>query len=112
MNAIYILGALDCGLISVVDFSDGYHTLRLSAESQKCCGIILYHRSDTYLYQRFGMGLSLSPTIWKTYINKVFDEIADKKHFLAMMDDCMIHFKRKGHLNHLIALLKALIRKG
>ena len=34
------------------------------------------------------------------------------KHFLAIMDDCMIHSKRKDHLNHLIALIKALIRNG
>ena len=56
------------------------------------------------------MGLSVSPAIWQTFINKVFNEIPNRKHFLAIMDDCMIHSKRKHHLTHLIALLKALIR--
>ena len=111
-DAIQILGASVCELISVIDLRDAYHTLRLSTESQKYCGITPYYGSDTYLYQRLGMGLSVSPAIWQTFINKVLDEIPNRKHFLAIMDDCMIHSKRKDHLTHLVALLKALIRNG
>ena len=107
-----MLGISECELISVIDLRDAYHTLRLSTESQKYCGITPYCGSDTYLYQRLGMGLSVSPAIWQTFINKVLDEIPNRKHFLAIMDDCMIHSKRKDHLIHLIALLKALIRNG
>ena len=88
------------------------HTLRLSAESQKYCGITPYYESDRYLYQRLGMGLSVSPAIRQTFINKVLDEIPDRKHFLVIMDVCMIRSKRKDHLTRLIALLKALIRNG
>ena len=72
----------------------------------KYCGTTPYYGSDTYLYQRLGMGLSVSPAIWQTFINKVLDEIPDRKHFLAIMDGCMIHSKRKDYLNHLIVLLK------
>ena len=111
-DAIQILGASECELISVRDLRDGYHTLRLSAESQKYCSITPYYGSNRYHYQRLGMGLSVSPAIWQTFINKVLDEVPDRKHSLATMDDCMIHSKRKDHLNHLIALLKALIRNG
>ena len=111
-DAIQVLGASECELISVVDLRDAYHTLRLSTESQKYCGITPYYGSYTYLYQRFGMGLSVSPAIWQTFINKVLDEIPNRKHFLAIMDDCMIQSKRKDHLIYLIALLKALIRNG
>ena len=76
--------------------------------------VVLLHIMDQthYLYQRLGMGLSVSPAIWQTFINKVLDEIPDRKHLLAIMDDCMIHSKKKDHLNHLIALLKVLIRNG
>ena len=49
-------------------------------------------------------------TVWQTFINKILDEITERNHFLDIMDDCMIHSKRKDHLNHLMALLKALIR--
>ena len=62
-DAIQILGASECGLISVIDLRDASHTLRLSTESQKYCGITPYYGSDTYLYQRLGMGLSVSPAI-------------------------------------------------
>ena len=111
-DAIQILGASECALISFIDLRDAYHTLRLSTESQKYCGITPYYGSDSCLYQRLGMCLSVSPAIWQTFINKVLDEIPDRKHFLAIMDDCMIHSNRKYHFNHLVALLKALIRNG
>ena len=42
-------------------------------------------------------------------ISKMLVEMPNSKYFLAIMDDCMIHSKRKDHLNYLIALLKALI---
>ena len=111
-DAIQILVASQCELISVIYLKDVYHTFRLSAQSQKYCGITPHYGSDTYLYQRRGMGLSVSPAIWQTFINEVLDEIPYRKHFLAIMDDCMIHSKRKDHLTHFIALLKALIRNG
>ena len=106
-DAIQILGASECELISVIDLRDAYHTLGLSAESQKYCVITPYYGSDLCLYQRLGMGLSVSPAIWQTFINKVLDEIPNRKHFLAIMGDCMIHSKRNDHLNQLVALLKA-----
>ena len=111
-DAIQILGVSECELISVIDLRDAYHTLRLSIESQKYCGITPYYGSDTYLYKRLGMGLSVSPAIWQTFTNKVLDETPNRKYFVAIMDDCMIHSKKKDHLTHLIALLKALIRNG
>ena len=67
---------------------------------------------QTHTFIRLGMGLNVSPAIWQTFVNKVLDEIPNRKHFLAIMDDCMIHSKRKDHLNHLIALLKALTKNG
>ena len=38
-NAIQILGASGCELLSLADLRDAYHTLRLSKQSQKYCGI-------------------------------------------------------------------------
>ena len=109
-DAIQILGAAECELISVINLRDAYHTLRLSVESQKYNGIIPCYGSDTYIYQRLGMGLSGSTAIWQTFINKVLDEIPNRKQ--SIMVDSMIHSKRKDHLNHTIVLLKALIRNG
>ena len=58
-DAIQILGASECELIPGIDLRDAYHTLRWPAESHKYCGITPYYGSDTYLYQRCGMGLSV-----------------------------------------------------
>ena len=94
-DAIQMVGASVCELTTVRDLRDAYHALRLSAESHKYCGITPYYGSNTYFYQRLGMVLSVSPAIWQTFIDKMLDEIPDRKDFLAIMDNCMIHSKRK-----------------
>ena len=111
-DAIQMIGASGCEQLSVVDLRDAYHTLRLSKKSQQFCGITPYYGSDTYLYQRLGMGLSVSPAIWQNFINKVLNEIPERQHHLAIMDDCLVHSKKKDHLKHLAALFKALQNNG
>ena len=112
-DAIQILGASGCEVLSLADLRDAYHTLRLSKKSQKYCGITPYYGSDSYLYQRLGMGLSVSPAIWQNFIQKVLQEIPNyRKNHLAIMDDCLVHYKKKDHMSHLINLFKALIRNG
>ena len=104
-DAIQILGASGCEVMSVIDLRNAYHTLRLYKKSQKYCGITPYYGSDTYLYQRFGMGLSVRPAVWQHFIQKVLSEIPNhRKHHLAIINDCLVH------LSHLIDLSKALIR--
>ena len=109
-DAIQILGSAECEVMSLSDLRDAYHTLRLSKESQKFCGITPYYGSDTYLYQRLGMGLSVSPAIWQNFIQTVLSNIR-KNHF-AIMDDCLTHSTKKSHLGHLIDLFEALIEYG
>ena len=112
-DAIQILGASGCETLSLADLSDAYHTLRLSDRSKKFCGITPYYGSDSYLYQRLGMGLSVSPAIWQNFIQKVLQEIPDhRKNHLAIMDDCLVFSKKYDHLKHLTNLFKALIRNG
>ena len=48
-DAIQILGASGCEILSLADLRDAYHTLRLSERSKKFCGITLYYGSDSYL---------------------------------------------------------------
>ena len=112
-DAIQILGASGCETLSLADLRDAYHTLRLSDRSKKFCGITPYYGSDSYLYQRLGMGLSVSPAIWQNFIQKVLQEIPDhRKNHLAIMDDCLVFSKKYDHLKHLTNLFKALIRNG
>ena len=111
-DAVQILGASKAQTISVIDLRDAYHTLRLSENSQKYCGITPYYGSPTYLYCRMAMGLSPSPAIWQEFITKVLDTLPDRKHHLAIMDDCLIHSDKASHLEHLINLFKGLIQHG
>ena len=91
-DAIQIIGASGCEVISLIDLRDAYHTLPLSPKSKKYCGITPYYGSSTYIYQRLGMGLSVSLAIWQNFIQTVLGEIPSyRKHYLVIMDDIMIH---------------------
>ena len=112
-DAIQILGSSGSEVLSLADLKDAYHTLRLSKRSQKFCGITPYYGSDSYLYQRLGMGLSVSPAIWQNFIQRVLQEIPNyRKNHLAIMDDILTHSKRVDHIGHLIDLFKAIMRNG
>ena len=112
-DAIQILGSSGSEVLSLADLRDAYHTLRLSKRSQKFCGITPYYGSDSYLYQRLGMGLSVSPAIWQNFIQRVLQEIPDyRKNHLAIMDDILTHSKIVDHIGHLIDLSKAIMRNG
>ena len=62
-DAFSNIGSSGCEVLSLADLRDAYHTLRLSERSKKFCGITPYYGSDSYLYQRLGMGLSVSSAI-------------------------------------------------
>ena len=58
-----VLGNLKCEVLSVLDLKDAFHSLRLSENSRKYCGILPYFGSSSYLYQRMPMGSNISPSI-------------------------------------------------
>ena len=111
-DAIQMLGVSKCEVLSIIDLKDLYHTLCLDEQSQKYCGITLYFGSPTYVYQRLGMGLSVSPAIWQNFITAVLGELPYKEHHIAIMDDCLIHSKRKDYLWEIEALLGTLEKHG
>ena len=51
-----VLGSFKCDVLSVLDFKDTFHSLRLSENFKKCCGILPYFGSASYLYQKMPMG--------------------------------------------------------
>ena len=51
-----VLGNLKCEVLSVLDLKDAFHSLRLSENSKKYCGIFPYFGSSSCLYQRIPMG--------------------------------------------------------
>ena len=59
-----ILGSSKCEVLPVLDLKDVFHSLRLTENAKKYCGILPYFGSASYLYQRMPMGLSISPAVW------------------------------------------------
>ena len=60
-----VLGNSKCEVLLVLDLKDAFHSLRLSKNSKRYCGILPYFSSSSYLYQRMPMGMNISPSIWQ-----------------------------------------------
>ena len=73
-----VLGGSKCDVLSVLDLKDDFHSLRLSENLKRYCGILLYFGSASYLYQRMPMGLYISPSIWQSYINVILNCVQSK----------------------------------
>ena len=78
-DTFLVLGNFKCKVLSVLDLKDAFHSLRLSENSKRYCGILPYFGSSSYLYQRMPMGLNISPSIWQSYINAILDCLQSKK---------------------------------
>ena len=85
-----MLGDSRCKVLSVLDLKDAFHSLRLSENSKRYCGILPYFGSTSYLYQRMSMGLNISPCIWQSYINAIIDCLQNGKYCEAIMDDLLL----------------------
>ena len=66
-----VLGNTKCEVLSVVNLKNAFHSLRLSENSKRYCGILPYFGSSSYLYQRMPMGLNISPSKWQSCINAI-----------------------------------------
>ena len=108
-----ILGNSKCEVLSVLHLKDAFHLLRLSENSKRYCGILPYFGSSSYLYQRMPMGLNISPSIWKSYINAILDCLQSRKYYEAIMGDLLLFTPSKeSHMSKLEDLLKALLKNG
>ena len=108
-----VLGNSKCEVLSVLDLKDAFHSLRLSENSRKYCGILPYFGSSSHLYQRMPMGLNISPSIWKSYINAILDCLQSKKYYEAIMDDLILFtLSKESHMNKLEDILSALLKNG
>ena len=108
-----VLGSSKYEVLSVLYLKDTFHSLRLSENSKKYCGILPYFGSASYLYQRMPMGLNISPSMWQSYINAILDCLQSMKYHEAIMDDLLLFTPSKGaHMAKLEDLLKALLKNG
>ena len=108
-----LLGSSKCEVLSVLDLKDAFHSLRLTENSKRYCGILLYFGSASYLYQRMPMGLYISPAIWQSCINAVLDCLQSRKYCKTFRDDLLLFTPMKtSHFAKLEDLLKKLHKNG
>ena len=108
-----VLGNSKCEVLSVLDLKDAFHSLRLSENSRKYCGIVSYFGSSSYPYQRMPMDLNISLSIWKSYINAILNCLQSKKYWEAFMDDLILFTPSKeSHISKLEDILSALLKNG
>ena len=108
-----VLGNSKCKVLLVLDLKDAFHSLRLSENSKRYCGMLPYFGSTSYLYQRMPMGLNISPSIWQSYINIILDCLQNRKYCKAIMHDLLLFMpSKRSHMDKLKDLLKALLKNG
>ena len=101
-----LLGSSKCEVLSVLDLKDAFHSLRLTENSKKYCGILPYFGSASYLYQRMPMGLNISLMVWQSYINAILNCLSSRKYCEAIMDDLLLFMPNKQtHFEKLVDLL-------
>ena len=106
-------GSSKCKVMLVLDLKDVFHSLRLTENSKRFCGILPYFGSPSYLYQRMPLGLNISPAIWQSYINAILSCLQSRKYCEAIMDDLLLFTPTKSsHFEKLEDLLKALHKNG
>ena len=112
-DTFMLLGGSKCKVLSVLNLKDTFHSLRLTENSKKYCGIPPYFGSASYLYQRMPMGLNISPAVWQLYINTILSCLSSRKYCEAIMDDLLLFTPHKQtHFEKLINLLQALCKNG
>ena len=100
-------------VLSVLDLKDAFHSLRLSENSKKYCGILLYFGSTSYLYQRMPMGLNISPSIWQS--TSMQSSIVYRARNIvkpSWMTFYCLHHQKGAHMAKLEDLLKVLLKNG
>ena len=102
-----VLGSSRCKVPSVLDLKDVYHSLRLSENLKRLCGILPYFGSASYLYCRIDMELNMSPSIWQSYRNAILDCLKSRKHHKAVISHLLLLTPtKKSHMAKREDLLK------
>ena len=111
-DVLSILGNSECAVVSCVDVKDAYHSIRLTEKSKEYCGISPYFGSPIYRYEVLPISITCAPQIWMDYITLILSELEDKKKYIAIMDDLLIHSTKVAHWKLLEQLLKSMCKNG
>ena len=63
-----VLDSSRCEVLSVLDLKDTIHSLRLSENSKRYCGILPDFGRASYLYQGMPMGFNITPSLLQSFI--------------------------------------------
>ena len=96
-DTFMLLGGSKCEVLSVLDLKDTFHSLRLTENSKKYCGILPYFGSASHLCQRMPMGLSISPAVWQLYINAILVCLSSSKYCEAIMGGLLLFMPNNQH---------------
>ena len=107
-----MLGKSHSEILTCVDLKDAFHSLKLTDKAKDYCGILPYFGSPHYRYEVMPMGLSISPCKWIQYIGIVMEKLPHPENYIAIMDDLLVHSKKKDHLDRITDMLEALITHG
>ena len=111
-DIVSILGNSHCEVFSCLDLKDAYHSIPLNKEAKEYCGIMPYFGSPHYRYEVLPMGLSISPAKWMEYVELLMEDLSDRKHYIAIMDDLLLHSSYAEHFQQLEDLFRSLIKHG
>ena len=78
-DTLSVLGNLKCKVLSVLNLKDAFHSLRLSENSKKYCGILPYFGSSFLFVSKNANGVKHLTSIWQSYINAILDCLQSKK---------------------------------
>ena len=109
-----VLGNSKCEVLSVLDLKDAFHSLRLSENSKRCCRMLPYFGSTSYLYQKNAHGTEYFP-FHLAILRKctILDCLQSRKYCKAIMDGLLLFTpSKKSHMDKLEDLLKALLKNG
>ena len=109
-EVLSILGNSECEVVSCVDTKDAYHSIRLTEKSKEYCGMLPYFGNPMYRYEVLPMGIACAPQMWMDYITLILAELEDKKKYIAVMDDFLIHSIKIAHWKLSEQLLKSVCK--
>ncbi|KAK6178667.1 hypothetical protein SNE40_011194 [Patella caerulea] len=101
-------------VLSCLDLKSAFFSLPLAPNAQQYTGISSYHGGRHFYFKRLTQGLSVSPAIFQTKMDKILSKVPDSRHYcIAHHDDIIIFSKdAQDHSKHLQAVFKALIDNG
>ena len=111
-DVLSILGNSECEVVSCVDIKDAYNSITLTEKSKEYCGVLPNFGSPIYRYEVLPMGIACAPQIWMDYMTLILSELEDKKKYIAIMDDLLIHSTKVDHWKLLEQLLKSMRKYG